>query len=249
MTGPGADHPETEGAAQRRAAAPRKALAIACGALAREIVALSRGPLGGFDVTCLPAQLHNRPERIPEAVRRKIRANRSRYDEILVLYGDCGTGGALDAVLAEEKATRIAGPHCYALYAGEAAIAAMMAEEPGSFFATDFLVRRFDRLVIRGLGLDRFPHLRDDYFRAYKRLVYLAQTEDPGLTAQAEAAAARLGLAFERRYTGLGGVVDSVATARGAGRSRDRNEGASERRAPPPGECRVRAGENPCCRN
>jgi hypothetical protein len=214
MMGPGADRPETEGAVQRRDAPSRKALAIACGALAREMLALSRGPLGGVDVTCLPAQLHNRPERIPEAVRGKIRANRSRYDEILVLYGDCGTGGALDAVLAEEKATRIAGPHCYALYAGEDAIAAMMEDEPGSFFVTDFLARHFDRLVIRGLGLDRFPHLRDDYFRAYKRLVYLAQTDDPELTARAEAAAARLGLAFERRYTGLSGVIDSVATAR-----------------------------------
>jgi hypothetical protein len=161
--------------------------------------------------------LHNRPERIPEAIRRKIRANRARYDEILVLYGDCGTGGALDAMLAEEKVARIVGPHCYALYAGEAAIAAMMEEEPGSFFVTDFLARHFDRLVIHGLGLDRFPQLRNDYFGAYKRLVYLAQTDDPGLTALAEAAAARLGLAFERRYTGLSGVADSLATARRKG--------------------------------
>jgi hypothetical protein len=95
----------------------------------------------------------------------------------------------------------------------------MMEEEPGTFFVTDFLARHFDRLVIRGLGLDRVPHLRNDYFRRYKRLVFLAQTEDPGLTARAEAAAARLGLAFERRYTGLGGVLDSVAAARGADRS------------------------------
>jgi len=102
MTAPAAeaDQTEIERAVQRRVAAPRKTLAIACGALAREIVALSRGPLGGVDITCLPAQLHNRPERIPEAIRRTIRANRARYDEILVLYGDCGTGGALDAVLA-----------------------------------------------------------------------------------------------------------------------------------------------------
>jgi hypothetical protein len=216
MTAPGADadHPETERTFQRCVAEPRKALVIACGALAREILALSRGPLGGFDVTCLPAQLHNRPERIPEAIRRKIRANRARYDEILVLYGDCGTGGALDAMLAEEKVTRVAGPHCYSFYAGEEAIAAMMEEEPGTFFVTDFLIRHFDRLVIHGLGLDRFPQLRNDYFRAYKRLVYLAQTEDPGLTARAEAAAGRLGLAFERRYAGLSGVADSIATAR-----------------------------------
>ena len=215
MTAPAADTGQTE----IRRAAPRKTLAIACGALARESVALARGPLAGFDVTCLPAQLHNRPERLPEAIRRKIREIRARYDEIVIVYGDCGTGGALDVMLAEEGVTRIAGPHCYAFYAGEDAFAAMMEEEPGSFFVTDFLARHFDRLVIRGLGLDRFPELRIDYFRRYKRLVYLAQSEAPDLTARAESAAARLGLAFERRYTGLGGVVDSIATARRADRS------------------------------
>ena len=216
MTAPAVESDQTEiqRTVQRRIAAPSRTLAIACGALAREILALSRGPLGGVDVACLPAQLHNRPERIPEAIRRKIRENRARYDEILVLYGDCGTGGALYVVLAEEDVTRVPGPHCYAFFAGEEAIAAMMKEEPGSFFVTDFLARHFDRLVIRGLGLDRFPQLRDDYFRAYRRLVYLAQTEDPDLTARAEAAAARLGLAFERRYTGLTVAADSVATAR-----------------------------------
>jgi hypothetical protein len=221
MTAPAAEIGQTGigPAVQSRGAAPRKTLAIACGALAREMVALSRGPLGGLDVTCLPAELHNRPERIPAAIRRKIRENRARYDEILVLYGDCGTGGALDLMLAEENVTRIAGPHCYAFYSGEDAFAVMMAEEPGSFFVTDFLARHFDRLVIRGLGIDRFPDLRNDYFRRYKRLVYLAQSEDPDLTARAEAAAARLGLAFERRYTGLDGVVASVATARRSGRA------------------------------
>ena len=232
MTAPAAeiDATEIEPAVQSRGAAQRKTLAIACGALAREIVALSCGPLGGLDVTCLPAQLHNRPERIPAAIRRKIRENRARYDEIVVLYGDCGTGGALDLMLAEEGVTRVAGPHCYAFYAGEDAFAAMMAEEPGSFFVTDFLARHFDRLVIRGLGLDRFPDLRNDYFRRYKRLVYLAQSEDPGLTARAEAAAARLGLAFERRYTGLGVVVASVATARRADRSAE--SGACQKSCP-----------------
>jgi hypothetical protein len=222
MTAPGADanQMEIEREFQHRVASPPKALVIACGALAREIVALSHGPLGGFEVTCLPAQLHNRPERIPEAIRRKIRANRAHYDEILVLYGDCGTGGALDVMLAEENVTRIPGPHCYALYVGEDAIAAMMKEEPGSFFVTDFLARHFDRLVFRGLGLDRFPQLRNDYFHAYKRIVYLAQTEDPGLTALAEAAAVKLGLAFERRYTGLCGLADSLATAQRKGRAR-----------------------------
>ena len=130
--------------------------------------------------------LRKRFAKIPEAVRRKIRLNRARYDEILVLYGDCGTGGMLDAMLAEENVTRIAGAHCYDFYAGEKMIAAMMEDEPGTFFVTDFLASHFERLVIEGLGLDRFPELRDDYFRHYKRLVYLAQTDDADLTALAE---------------------------------------------------------------
>ena len=200
------DETEAEPRWERRREGARRVLVIACGALAREILALRDGPLGAFDVTCLPAQLHNRPEKIAEAVRRKIRANRDLYDDILCLYGDCGSGGALDRVLEEEGVARIAGPHCYAFFAGEAAFETMMAEEPGTFFLTDFLARHFDRLVIEGLGLDRFPQLRDDYFGHYRRLVYLAQTDDPALTQKAEGAARRLGLAFERRFTGLGGI-------------------------------------------
>lgn len=208
-----ADETEAERGWSGRREGARRVLVIACGALAREILALRDGPLGAFDVTCLPAKLHNRPGDIPEAVRRKIRAHRAAYDEILCLYGDCGTGGALDRMLAEEGVERIAGPHCYAFFAGEAAFAAMMAEEPGTLFLTDFLARHFDRLVIQGLGLDRFPQLRDDYFGHYSRLVYLAQSDDPALTQKAEAAALRLGLAFERRATGLGGLARFFETA------------------------------------
>ena len=143
----------------------RRILVIACGALAREVLALK---LDAIDVACLPAQLHNHPKQIPEAMRAKIRANRESYDEILCLYGDCGTGGELDRVLAEEGVSRIEGAHCYAFYAGEEAFAALAEEEPGTFYLTDFLVRHFDALVIRGLGLDRFPELRDDYFGNYR---------------------------------------------------------------------------------
>jgi hypothetical protein len=171
---------------------------------------LSRGARNTFDVACLPAQLHNRPERIAEAVRGKIRVNRERYDEIFCLYGDCGTGGALDAVLAEEAVERIAGPHCYEFFAGESAFGAMMDEQPGTFFLTDFLARHFERLVIEGLGLDRFPQLRDDYFGSYTRLLYLAQTDDHALDSKAEDAARRLGLAYERRFTGLGGLAGFI---------------------------------------
>ena len=208
-----ADETEAEPVWTRRREGARRVLVIACGALAREILALRDGPLGAFDVTCLPAQLHNWPERIAEAVRRKIRANRSIYDEIFCLYGDCGTGGALDRVLEEEGVARIAGPHCYAFFAGELAFDAMMAEEPGTFFLTDFLARHFERLVIEGLGLDRFPQLREDYFGHYRRLVHLAQTDDAELAAKGQAAARRLGLAFERRFTGLDGLAQFFESA------------------------------------
>ena len=181
----------------------RKILVIACGALAREVLALT---LDHIDVACLPAQLHNHPKRIPEAMRAKIRANRVAYDEILCLYGDCGTGGELDRVLKEEDVKRIEGAHCYAFYAGEETFAALAEEEPGAFYLTDFLARHFDALVIRGLGLDRFPELRDDYFGNYRRLVHLAQFDDPDLETKARAAAERLGLAYERRFTGLGRI-------------------------------------------
>jgi Protein of unknown function (DUF1638) len=195
---------DAEASYPRRKDGARKVLVIACGALAREVLALR---LDAIDLTCLPASLHNRPERIPEAMRAKIRANRAAYDEILCLYGDCGTGGALDKVLAEEGVRRIAGAHCYAFYAGEEAFAALAEEEPGTFYLTDFLARHFEALVIRGLGLDRFPQLRDDYFGAYRRVVHLAQVDDPETTAKAKAAAERLGLVYERRFTGLGGLA------------------------------------------
>jgi Protein of unknown function (DUF1638) len=210
MTGALADDISAEASFPRRGARATKILVIACGALAREILALK---LDFIDVTCLPANLHNRPERIPEAMRAKIRANRAKYDEILCLYGDCGTGGALDRVLAEEGVKRIKGAHCYAFYAGEDAFDALAEEEPGTFYLTDFLVRHFDALVIKGLGLDRFPQLRDDYFGAYRRVVHLAQFDDPEMAAKAKAAADRLGLVYQRRFTGLSGLAAFVNEA------------------------------------
>jgi hypothetical protein len=193
--------------------APRTLL-IACGALAREVRALIE--LNGsthLHLTCLPAQLHNRPERIADAVRAKIRANRDRYERILVLYGDCGTGGALDRVLAEEGVARIEGPHCYAFFRGIDAFLEEAEAEPGCFYLTDFLARHFERLVIEGLGLDRHPELLPLYFGNYTKLVYLAQTADPERERSARAAALRLGLAYERRFTGYGGLADFLRQA------------------------------------
>jgi hypothetical protein len=194
--------------------APRTLL-IACGALAREVLALRA--LNGWshlELTCLPAKLHNRPQRIPEAVRGKIRAGKAQgYERIFVLYGDCGTGGELDRVLADEKVERIEGPHCYAFYRGLDDFLAEAEADPCCFYLTDYLVRHFERLVIEGLGIDRHPELLPLYFGNYTRLVYLAQLADPSLEARAKEAALRLGLSYEHRPTGYGDLADFLRRA------------------------------------
>jgi hypothetical protein len=189
--------------------AARSVLVIACGALARELISVIR--LNGWshiDVTCLPAILHNRPEKITAAVQGKIVAAREHYQRIVCLYGDCGTGGALDAMLRDEGVERIEGDHCYAFYAGLEAFERLAEAEIGTFYLTDYLVRFFDRLIIEGLGIDRFPQLQDEYFRHYRRVVWLAQMPDETLRQKAEAAAARLGLPLEIRATGLAGLAN-----------------------------------------
>ena len=180
-------------------------LVIACGALAREITALKR--LNGWTslaVTCLPAELHNRPERIPERVRAAIRENRDRYRHLFVAYADCGTGGRIDSVLAEEGVERLPGAHCYEFFATSATFAALADAEPGTFYLTDFLLRHFDRLVTQGLGIDRHPELAQEYFRNYRKLVYLAQTRSETALADAREIAVRMNLEFEYRFTGYG---------------------------------------------
>lgn len=191
-----------------------RTLLISCGALAREVTDLIRAHgWSHMAVRCLPAHYHNTPEKIPEGVRARIREARGRFERILVLYGDCGTGGRLDRVLEEEGVERIEGAHCYEFYAGGKTFAQLMEAEPGSFFLTDFLARHFERLVIESLGLDRHPELLGDYFRDYKKLVYLAQTVNPALEERARAAARRLGLAYEYRFTGYGGLGAFLAEA------------------------------------
>ena len=193
-------------------------LVIACGALAREIAALKRvNRWDLIDVRCLPAELHNRPERIAPAVQEEIRAQRGRYARVFVAYADCGTGGALDAVLAAEGIERLPGAHCYEFFATSPVFAQLHDAEPGTFYLTDFLLRHFERLVIRPLGLDRHPELKDEYFRNYRRLVYLSQVERAEAVEQARAIAARFGFAFEHRVTGygeLGTRLAALATGR-----------------------------------
>ncbi|WP_417684187.1 DUF1638 domain-containing protein [Roseibium sp.] len=193
---------------------PDNVLVIACGALAREILAIcSANGLGHIELRCLPAQLHNQPRNIPDAVRKVIDETRGSYADILVAYADCGTGGALDKVLAETGARRIAGAHCYAFFAGLETFDDLEADHLGTFYLTDFLVRHFRTMVVEPLGLDRAPQLRDTYFAHYSRVLYLAQTADPELEAAAKDAARELGLAFEMRHTGFGLMTDFLGDA------------------------------------
>lgn len=189
-----------------------RTLILACGALAHEIVALMRSNgWSQFSVQCLPADLHNRPGEIPEAVRVGIRKARVRFDHVFVAYADCGTGGMLDRVLAEEGVERLPGAHCYEFFAGSRMFHALAEEEPGTLYLTDFLARHFDRLIVRGMGLDRYPQMREILFANYTRLVYLAQTEQPHLEAKARAAAEYLRLRYEYRFTGYGELETTLA--------------------------------------
>ncbi len=182
-----------------------RVLVIACGALAREIIAIrDMNKLDHIDLTCLPAKLHNSPDKIPGEVRRAILMNQDVYSDILVAYGDCGTGGLLDKVLEETGARRIGGAHCYAFFTGLDEFDLMEDDQLGTFYLTDFLARHFQTMVIEPLGLDWHPHLRDMYFTHYTRLLYLAQTDDPALEEAARLAAERLELPFEMRRTGYG---------------------------------------------
>jgi len=186
-------------------------LIIACGALAREITAVVRANAWSqVRVECLPADLHNHPERIPEAVRRKLEQVDRARERVFVAYADCGTGGLLDQVLEAHGVQRLAGAHCYEFYAGAQVFAELAEAEPGTFYLTDFLARHFQRLVVTGLGLDRHPQLAALYFGNYRRLVYLAQREDPLLVERAQQAAARLGLTYEQRFAGYGDLQSSL---------------------------------------
>jgi hypothetical protein len=188
-----------------------RVLVLACGAIAREVLAvISRGGWTHVDLRCLPAQLHARPERIPAAVDAKLAELAGRYERVFVAYADCGTGGALEPVLERHGVERLPGAHCYGFIAGNDAWDAMHEEEPATFYLTDFLARHFDALVVRALKLDTHPELKPLMFGNYRRLVYLAQTDDPALDRRAEDAAAFLGLDYERVRTGYGELVPAL---------------------------------------
>ncbi len=189
------------------------ALVLACGAIANEIIAL-RDQLGIADdamvLHCLPAELHNRPGQIAPRVDAFLTEHRHKYSRVLLGYGDCGTGGALDKVLARHEAQRLPHAHCYEFFARTPLFNQITDAEIGSYFVTDFLVRHFDRLVWEGLGLDSRPDMLESYFGNYKDLVYLAQTVDAELQAKAQAAADRLGLNYVYRNVGYGDLTDAI---------------------------------------
>jgi len=183
-------------------------LLIACGALAHEILALkAANGWTHLDLQCLPAKLHLWPDRIIPAVEAAVQEARGGYEKIFVVYADCGTGGLLFEKCKELGVEMVEGPHCYSFFEGNDRFSAHAETEFTAFYLTDFLVRQFDAFVWRPMGLDRHPELRDMYFGNYTKLVYQAQNNDPTLDAKAEDCAARLGLAYERRFTGYGDMA------------------------------------------
>ena len=191
-------------------------LVIACGALASELRAVLRaqGLDDAVDVTYLPANLHNRPERIVPELEPLLDEAAAQGRAVFIGYADCGTGGALDALLERHpEATRLPGSHCYEFFSGSDAFAAMHEEELGTFFLTDFLAKHFDALLWQGLGLDKHPQLLDMYFGNYKRVVLISQSQDASIIDRGRAAARRLGLEFEHRHVGLEPFSDAVTNA------------------------------------
>lgn len=191
---------------------PPRLLVLACGALASEILHFTR--INGWDhvtLACLPARMHNTPDRIVPELEARLRTMAGRYDKVLIGYADCGTGGHLDSLIERwENVERLPGAHCYEFFATSPLFMELHEAEPGTFYLTDFLTRHFDRLVWETLGLDRYPQLRDMYFGNYRKLVYLSQFDDAKLVERAREAAGRLGLEFHHRRVGLGDLGTSL---------------------------------------
>jgi len=183
---------------------------IICGALAREVLDIVDRHGWRADVFGIPAVDHVFPERIAPHVEKRFQELKSRYDRIIIVYGDCGSRGALDDLLKRYNLERVDGPHCYEMYGGET-FHQLMEEEPGTFFLTDFLVRGFRGTIVKSMGLDRFPELKGEYFRNYRRVVYLTQKEDSSLVAKAKEAADFLELPLEVRFTGYGQLEARLA--------------------------------------
>nr|WP_237351577.1 DUF1638 domain-containing protein [Rhizobium sp. ACO-34A] len=191
----------------------KKVHVIACGAIAREILAVSRlSQLEHLELSCLPAIWHATPDRIAPGVEQAVvEARQNGAERVFVAYADCGTGGLLDKVCERLGVERLSGPHCYSFFAGNEDFAARWDDDVTAFFLTDFLARQFEAFVIEPLGLDRHPQLKDMYFGNYTKLVYLSQEEDAALQEKARFAADYLGLAYEYRFTGYGDLQKELS--------------------------------------
>mgnify|MGYP000386234472 CR=1 FL=1 len=188
-----------------------RSLIIACGALAREILALKElNSWDHMDLTCLPANYHLYPDKITGAVEAAVHKHKNDYALIFIAYADCGTGGLLAAKCEELGVELIEGPHCYSFFEGNVAFEKIADDEFTAFYLTDFLVRQFDAFIMKPMGLDRHPELRDMYFGNYEKLVYPAQTADDARSEKAKICAKRLGLRFERRFTGYGDLQNAL---------------------------------------
>ena len=204
----------TESGMDLAQSAQGKVLLLACGALAREILAIKdQAGLSHVDLTCLPAKYHNRPELIADGVEAAVLKHRENYEKIFVVYADCGTGGHLEARCEKLGVEMMTGPHCYAFFDGQEVFAKNSEDEITCFYLTDFIARQFDTLIWKGLKLDKHPELKDMFFGNYTKVVYMAQVEDPMLVERAKAAADKLGLEFEMRLTGYGELADFVKMA------------------------------------
>jgi hypothetical protein len=193
----------------------QRLLVIACGMIAREVLAVKQQlGLEHLELTCLPAEFHYYPDRIAPAMDAAIvKARAEGFENIFVGYADCGTGGLLDAVCERHGVERIAGPHCFAFYQGLERYADIADGDMTTFYMTDFLCRQFEAFFLKPLGLDRHPELAQDYFGNYEKLVYLAQIKDPALEQVAVDAARMLNLAYEKRVTGYGDLRPALAAA------------------------------------
>ena len=184
---------------------PKPILIIACGALAHDIIQLQKlNNWNHLHLKCLDAELHNKPQLIAGKLRTEIKRHKFQYENIFVAYADCGSGGQIDRLLEEEGIERLPGAHCYSFFAGEDRFQKIAEQELGTFYLTDFLVKHFDRIMIKGLKLDLYPELRDQFLANYTRLVYLSQEVDMDLLDQAKREAAILGLSFEHQPCGYG---------------------------------------------
>lgn len=194
-----------------------RVLVLACGALARELLDLvAINQLDHVSIECLPAKYHNEPDKIIPELAARLPEARERYDDILIGYADCGTGGQLDVFCEEHGLDRLPGDHCYGFFAGNDAFLNMHEAELGTLYLTDYLATHFDRLIWQGLGIADHPELRDMYFGNYTRVLYLAQRPTAATTAAAKAAAERLGLRYESIDTDYGELTESVVNFSGA---------------------------------